>query len=204
MPRAAVAHVEDLGRESLQDRPYLGERGGVAANHDRQRAGICGFRPSGDAGVEKVHVSLRQRRVDSLGRFGRGRRQVDDHLAGARVLEHPAVAEHHRLDDARVRQRQQHDVDRGHELRQRAGGIDAARRQPLGVTIVGDDRIARLADSGGHPPAHLADADDPGTQRAHPSASIAWASAGSASANDSTPIPLASSNTSISSAAVAP
>ena len=39
---------------------------------------------------------------------------------------------------------------------------------------------------------------------AHPSVSIAWASAGSASANDSTPIPLASSNTSISSSAVAP
>ena len=88
--------------------------------------------------------------------------------------------------------------------RQRAGGLDPAGRQPLGVAIVGDDRIARLADPGGHPPAHLADADDPGAQRAHPSASIASASAGSASANDSTPIPLASSNTSISSAAVAP
>ena len=87
-----------------------------------------------------------RRRVERDGRGRRGRAQVDDDLAGAAVREQAAVAEHDRLDDAAVGQREQHDVDaRARAPRRGSPAAMPASPSRRRVGVEADDRLARAS-----------------------------------------------------------
>src|SRR5581483_65134 len=90
----------------------------------------------------------------------RGRAQVDDDLPRPRAREHPALAEHDRLDDGSVRKGEENDVRALDELGDGRGCRDAGSLHPARLAVEAGEVVAGGEDSARDPAAHVADADD--------------------------------------------
>ena len=170
VPGAGVADVDDPGAQLVEDRAHAGDGRGVAADHDRERAGRGGAHTARHWRVHHRDPVADGLRGESSGAHRFRRSHVDDHLARRERVERPGFDEH-RLDRVRVRQHQHHDVGAlGHRT---CRGLDLHVAEPdetlsgAGVDVVDLQRPAGGGQPLGHHGAHPPEADEPDDVR-HP------------------------------------
>ena len=162
-----AAAVEDVAADQFEDRPRGLQGGRRAADHQRERALLGRRGAAGDPGVQVVDVELGQPGADPPGRLRRRGAEVDDHLARAQLLDQPAAAQHHLLDDRAVGQREQHQVGRGGDGRRRRGRLGAAAADAVGRQVVAENRLARVHQDAGDAAAHVPQPDESDCSRCH-------------------------------------
>ena len=150
MPGAERPDVEELAAELLQHRPCPGDVGGIAADHDGERA------------VSRLDDRARHRRIDERDAVRRervaqraaarrvGRAHVDDERA---ALERRQRLEHHLAHRIAVGQHGDEHIRSLHRLAQR-------RMRAVAARVVGLDGKARGGKVRGHGHAHRAQADE--------------------------------------------
>ena len=169
VPGAARPDMEDAARDLLQDRARALDRRLVAADHQRQRAGIRAGRAAGHAAIDIGAAGLGRECGEPL-RVGRMRgREVDQDLPVVARREQAIGAGQARLDLRRGRHDEQNTFARLRRSRTAAGGRRPADK-PLRPNASRIDIERRAQQAGaievrGDAPAHLAEPDDADRQR---------------------------------------
>ncbi len=160
---AARADVHDGLCVGGQHRSDAFDRGRRAANHDRQRAGLCSGAATRHWRIEHLDALRRQHVRDPPCPVGCNRAVVHDQGSGAGTADNASFAKHDVFDGLRIGDHRHHDIGLRGDIRRRVAWTRAhldERCDRLAPSRPDCNRMARVQESSGHRQTHGPQSDE--------------------------------------------